>query len=121
MKKILSLVVLFCFVFSSFALTGVQSLKNEKHKTEKVLLEAVVASKVAVAISKKEVISSTVFVQRQCNFTKEANYIFANLEKQSFNYSRYWCRNYKRSNSIYNNPSIQKEYQEEAKKEDPRV
>lgn len=122
MKKILSLAVLICFAFSSFAFTGVQSFKNEKHKTEKVLLEAVVASKVEVATSKFDKLSTTVFVQRQCSgYVKEASYAFANLQKQSFNYSRYWCRNYEHSNSIYNNPSIQKEYQEESDKEDIRV
>lgn len=120
MKKILSLSVLICFVFSSFAVTGVPSFKNEKHKTEKVLLEAVVASKVEVATSKNEVSSSTVFVQRQCsNFTKEASFAFANLEKQSFNYSRYWCRNYKQYNSKHIYTSIQKDSPEEPQEDIP--
>jgi len=122
MKKSFILSLLFLFVFSAFASVTVPKLKLEKYKTEKVLFEAVVASKVEVATSKFHKLPSTVFVQRQCSgYVKEASYAFANLQKQSFNYSRYWCRNYEHSNSIYNNPSIKKEYQEESDKEDIRV
>jgi len=119
MKKLLLLSLSLCLLFSVTAQSSVQNLKIEKHKTEKVSFEAVVVSTVGVSTSKIEGFSSNVFVQRQCsNFAKEASFAFANLETQSFNYSRYWCRNYEHSNSIYNNTSIKKDQPAESESEE---
>lgn len=118
MKKLFALSFLFCFIFSSFASTSFQGVKIEKHKIEKVLFEAVAVSISEVTTSKNGDHSSIVFVQqRHSDFTKDIG--FANKDNQSFNYKRYWCRNYKSYTfkSIY--ICVKKDYPTEPEDEVP--
>jgi hypothetical protein len=95
MKKVLVLTLGLCFLFSSFAQASVQSIKAEKHKTEKVLFEAVAVSSVEVLTSKNQVLVNDFIVLRHHgDSAKETSNGFAFLQKQNFVSSRYWYRNY---------------------------
>jgi hypothetical protein len=98
MKKLFVLSFLICFVFSSFAHNFVQSIKIEKHKTEKVVFESsVISNEITSSVIKSVFVAVIDVGRKQIDIAKEADCKFATLQETSFNYNPSWCRNDKES------------------------
>jgi hypothetical protein len=94
MKKLFVWSFLICFIFSSFAHNSVQSIKIEKHKTEKVVFEVgVISNEIMPALIKTAFVAVIDVGKKQSDIAKEADYKFATLQEASYNYNYHWYRN----------------------------
>jgi hypothetical protein len=99
MKKLFLLSFLICFVFSSFAVHAVQSVKMEKHKTEKAIFEVVAVSNETVLMPLNADFESVISVHRkQGELDKQSISSFAKHPETSCNDIYPWCRNYDKTN-----------------------